>query len=100
MVIYNAPNTTIYKYPFNIGDTVILRLPAGAEVIKWDVQNGVPYVWAKVNPDNPWQDQRFQLRGTGHPLGEVGKHLATFFHGPFVWHVFALAKEATGTETE
>ena len=86
-------NTTIYKYKFNIGDTLELTLPGGAEVIHWDVQYGMLCVWAKVNPDNPVQVQRFELRYTGHPLGDVGKHLATIFDGPFVWHVFEPAKQ-------
>lgn len=97
MSIYVGPNITIYKYPFEIADTITISLPEGAEIIKWDCQDGVPCAWAMVDPDNLTRDQRFQLRGTGQPLRKVGKHLATFFHGPFVWHVFE-DPTATGEE--
>jgi hypothetical protein len=82
---------TIYKYPFNVSDVVELELPRGARVLHIDVQGGLPCLWALVDTDNPPERAAFRLFGTGQPLPDDVTHtghVTTFFHGPFVWHVF------------
>lgn len=84
--------TTIWKFPFSISDTVKVLMPSDAVVLKIDSQGGVPTIWAAVSEDAKEVEHTFLLRGTGHPLGCVGPHIASFFHGPFVWHVFEVYK--------
>lgn len=80
---------TIWKFELPITDEAELMMPAGAVVL--DVKpfyTGVLNVWAVVDPAAPEVPHRFSIRGTGHPLGTVGKHVATASDGRFVWHVF------------
>lgn len=82
---------TIYKYPFNVTDVVTLDLPRGAAVLHVACQGDVPCLWALVDNDNPPERRVFLVCGTGQPVSRhlgPAQHVATFFHGPFVWHLF------------
>lgn len=82
--------STIYKYALAITDDATVEMPRGAKVLAIE-SSLVPhalFLWAIVDPDAPLETRHFSVRGTGHPLGDVGKHLATIQAGPFVWHVF------------
>jgi hypothetical protein len=81
---------TIYKYQLGVGDFVSLFLPAGAQVLTVQTQNGVPYVWAMVDTEQPVQRRDFCWRGTGHPLGDVGPYVETIqvSDGRLVFHLF------------
>ena|SRR3990167_3802754 len=86
---------TIHKYHLPFGDAIEVQMPAGAEILAFAPQGDEPgnlFLWALVNPINPWEIRRFVLRGTGHPIddGSVSKatHVGTVQDGPFVWHLF------------
>ena len=83
---------TIWKYPIDIEDSIQIRMPLGAKVLHVGVQDGVPTIWARVRPgDDDTELRHFTVVGTGHPIPiDEGRlvHLGTFFHGPFVWHLF------------
>lgn len=90
----------IYKYPFTITDHVVVSMPAGATVVHAAAPAGprsssTLTLWARVDPHAPVVDRRFELRGTGQPLGTVGMHIATIQDGPFVWHLFEPGNEPT-----
>lgn len=81
----------IYKYTFEIGDDVTIRMTAGADVIAVQMQHDTPTLWAIVDPSVPDAEHRFRIFGTGHPVPEffsAGKHVATFQERGFVWHMF------------
>lgn len=59
---------TVYKYPFDVDDEIVIRLPIGAEILKLDVQRGQPCLWALVAPTAETEQRNFRLAGTGHPL--------------------------------
>lgn len=83
---------TIWKFEMPVADETEVRLLAGAEVV--DIQAAGParlHIWAIVDPDADAARRRFSIRGTGHPLGDVGAHVATVQAPPFVWHVFEAA---------
>lgn len=83
---------TVWKFELPVQDDVTVSMPQGAIVL--DVQSahaGMLTLWAIVHPDEPTEDRAFHVRGTGHPLGEVGQYVATVSDGPFVWHVFEAA---------
>lgn len=86
---------TIYKYPLAVEDTVTISLPLGAQVltVKQDTTRqlgrGNLVLWAIVEHDQLSTTRYdFEVRGTGHPLGQVGDYISTVQDGPFVWHVF------------
>ena len=87
---------TIWKFDIPIRGSVIVPMPMGARVLSVHMQEpghglGIQ-VWAIVDPrlSNPteYESRKFQVRGTGNPLGKVGKFVGTVFDGDFVWHVF------------
>lgn len=82
---------TIYKYPLGITDEFWLSLPKDAEILHIGVQEGMPMLWAIVDPEAVWDSRRLLVVGTGHLLPDGASkltHVSTFQEGPFVWHVF------------
>lgn len=93
---------TVWKYPIRSDDTFTVSMPICANVIHVDTQNGEPFFWAVVDPDEPIvTDRKFRLCGTGHPIknNEALIHVGTFlvrddylvFHLFEVVDLFALA---------
>lgn len=86
---------TIYKYtvPITWTDHEV-EMPKGAQILSTDV--GDPFenilIWAVVDTNAPLEVRRLEIRGTGHPLGEVGDFIATVQDPPYVWHVFEAAR--------
>lgn len=90
---------TVFKYPFTIENRVVLDLPVGAQVLKFDDQNGTPCAWALVDPEEKQRIQKtYFIFGTGHSLryedaadiSEIIEYVDTFqqYDGRLVWHVF------------
>jgi hypothetical protein len=83
---------TIWKFPIQVQDQVIVDMPHGAALMCVQVQNGVPCLWALVDPDQPLKARRFRVYGTGHPLDPDGVefYVGTFqiSEGSLVFHVF------------
>jgi hypothetical protein len=80
---------TIYKFPIPIQDTFTVPLPDDAVVVHAGLDpQGVPCLWARLDPNAPRTDRVFHLRGTGHPVPDDLHHIASFVNGPFVWHLF------------
>ena len=81
---------TIWKFPFNIDDCVVLELPYKYKVVHVDVQNGLPCMWILHEPNDPKFTRKFYIFGTGHPINEklFDRHITSFQMGQFVWHVF------------
>jgi hypothetical protein len=81
---------TIWKYQIPVADTFHLMMPEGAQVLTVQMQGGVPTLWCVVEPDAPQEQRWFEMRGTGHLVGEVGDYIATIqLHGgALVFHVF------------
>jgi hypothetical protein len=81
---------TIWKFPLPIGDVVDVPMPEGARVLTVAAISDAPFLWAIVDPYAPVVDREFVIRGTGHPLGDVGAYLGTFIvlGGTLVFHVF------------
>jgi hypothetical protein len=62
---------TVYKYPFIIDDEFSIEFPVGTKVLCWNFQNGVPCIWALIDPDETEKKTcHFRLAGTGHPIEE------------------------------
>lgn len=83
----------VFKFEIPIDDEVVIDMPEGAEVLHFDVQGELPYIWVRVDPDLPEKEYRFRFAGTGHHLEDnVGKHLGSCMMrgGALVWHLFEL----------
>lgn len=89
---------TIYKYNITSDDEQRIEMPAIAQVLTVQCQNGHPRIWVAVDPDSPTLVRRFRLVGTGHafdtPDGVI-RYVGTFqlYGGDLVFHLFDLGYE-------
>lgn len=94
--------TTIWKFPIDLsqGPRVAIDMPMDAKILTLQVQNGVPCLWALVDPSAPIETKPFVVVGTGHekPIHATA-YVGTWQDGPFVWHLFAELQRATSEET-
>lgn len=88
----NEPLQVIYKYPVNIGPTV-LNIPTNGTILKFGVQDGKPYVWIEhTDPsENPeYEERKLIMRVTGenwrYKPGFV--YMDTIQVGFFVGHIY------------
>ena len=67
-----------------------IAMPAGAQVLDAQIQNGLICLWALVIPGNALEDRKFITCGTGHHHENLdeAKFISTAQDGKFVWHVF------------
>ena len=82
---------TIYKYTLDSQDCT-LHLPKGAEILTIQLQNGIPTLWALVNPMTVTEERHICIVGTGWQVEDNMKYITTYMDGYFVWHVFELIK--------
>lgn len=84
---------TIWKYQVNPKITKF-NMPKGAEILTVQNQNGIPCIWALVNPENEEEERYFEVFGTGHDvpvdIGIERKYINTFQleGGSLVFHLF------------
>jgi hypothetical protein len=86
------PDTTkIYKYHL-VGDDrchLSAEVPAGAKIVKANIQRGVFVIWCIVQPvDAIMETLYFTVTGTGFDVPPDSVHIESIFDGPFVWHLF------------
>ncbi len=89
--VVRDPSVKVYKYPLEVADTVDLTMPAGADVLCVQMQDGRPYLWAKVDVEASKSLRRFYVVGTGHPMPvDAKRYVGTFqmASGKLVFHVF------------
>jgi hypothetical protein len=82
----------VYKYPLKPEDVQVLEMPKDAKVLDIQVQQGIPCIWAIVDPDAPMEIVKLYTYGTGHNILNVDKllYLGTYqiLGGEIVFHVF------------
>ena len=84
---------TIWKFPFEPRDGVVIEMPKGARPLCVAMQHDQPCLWAMVDPTAPTEPREFRLAGTGHDLPDVlrnVRYIGTFqMHGgALVFHLF------------
>lgn len=81
---------TIWKYVVPIEDEIAVAMPNGARVLSVGTEGYAEHlaVWAEVDSAAPLVDVPLAIRGTGHPLREVGPYIGTVQAPPFVWHIY------------
>lgn len=84
-------NVMIYKYPLALVDEQHVEMPAGADVLCVQIQDGRPCIWAKVDVRSTPTARLFYVVGTGHPMPvKAQEYVGTFQmqDGALVFHVF------------
>jgi hypothetical protein len=83
---------TVYKYQLRTIDEQSIEMPLGAEVLALQIQNGVPCIWARVNPKHSKIRYRFKIFGTGQLIEDdfVGKYIGTYQikNSALIFHVW------------
>ena len=92
----------IYKYPLELLDRQVLKIPVGAQFLHFGGQNSRPQLWALVDPDIPEEEEwTLRIAGTGHEISEdiEMEHLGTMIDENLglVWHLFFELPEAEET---
>lgn len=81
----------IYKYEL-IGQTTIIGMPKGAQILTVQKQGNNTCVWALVDPEESTEDITFHIVGTGNPADHVNDllYVGTVQQagGALIWHVF------------
>lgn len=85
----------IYKYQLEVKDYFSIVMPKGASILTVQVQQGIPCIWAIVDPEQILMETRnFRIFGTGHPILVSAKnsYIGTFQlqNGGFVGHLFEM----------
>lgn len=85
---------TIWKFPLEVTDEQIIEMPMPGQSLSVQIQDGIPCLWALVNPGSPRCRVRVQTFGTGNPIDEdspLGQFVGTYQlqGGSLVFHVFA-----------
>lgn len=84
---------TIYKYQIEIADGQLIRMPKGATILTVQLQDGKPYLWAKIETGNPNVVRSINMFGTGNPISDAPlDYIGTIQLNGFVWHVFERLK--------
>ncbi len=87
---------TVYKYPIPLEREFQIELPTSASILAVQVQDGQPYLWARVNTATPRVPRRFQLIETGDSLEESHLvHISSFLGVPDrgMMHLFELVPD-------
>jgi hypothetical protein len=81
---------TIWKYPIQVVDRQMVKMPHSAKIICAKMQFGQLCLWAEVT-DQPVraEDREIMIVGTGHPITSTAyKYIESVVDGNFVWHIF------------
>lgn len=79
----------IWKYP--LAPRCTHEMPAGAQILTVQEQDGVPMLWALVDPDLPMEGRVFVVVQTGERFDGYGLRYIGTFQTNFVYHAFEQA---------
>lgn len=58
----------VYKYPLKIVEQQTINLPEFAQIIRCECVDGLPYLWALVQPDAPSRTRFIEMYKTGQRI--------------------------------
>lgn len=64
----NTTGLTIFKYQMPVLEEFTMDLPAGAQIIRVQDQDGMFWLWAIVNTEAPNEVRKFRAFKTGAPI--------------------------------
>lgn len=92
----------IYKYSISIANHYTIAMPKGAQILTVQVQNGDPFIYALVDPNQPKHEQAFMVFDTGQSISDdilnTYAYIGMFRFNILVYHLFS-EKESTTNET-
>ncbi len=88
----------VYKYPLGIKSSASIVMLKNTEILKLDLQNNQPCIWAIVDINQTEMKARtFRTYGTGQALeAHPGEYIDSYQvdDGKLVFHVFETTEEA------
>ena len=84
-------NNKIWKFPLEVVDKQLIKLPEGAEILSVQSQHGTPHIWALVDPEeNKGVERTFHIFNTGDDVSPVErKFIGTYqLLSGEVYHLF------------
>jgi len=81
---------TIWKFPLQVTDEQYVEMPMFTQVPDVQVQDGIPCLWALVDPAYQKSPKKIITHGTGHDVPvTTGNYIATYqLSSGLVFHVF------------
>jgi hypothetical protein len=87
---------TIYKYPIEVVDEQIVKMPQFSKILTVQLQRNHVCIWAEVETDEPIVDYELFIFGTGHEIPPYLKkrYIGTFqlLGGDLVFHLYEKLK--------
>lgn len=86
----------IFKYQIEVSGLQTIEMHTGSRILSIQTQQGMPCIWALVNPSRPKVGRRIGIYGTGHNVSEsVTEYIGTFQieGGSLVFHAFDLGEQ-------
>lgn len=78
----------IYKYPIPFHVNGVIRLPKNWGALSYQLQHGVPTLWASVDPEEDVLGYEFVWLATGDDIPYNFAYQHTFQDGAEVWHLY------------
>jgi hypothetical protein len=67
----------------------VIDMPLGAKILTLQMQDGLPTLWAAVDPLQPTEPRCFAIVGTGQPMPKnSGSYVGTWQSAIYVFHLF------------
>lgn len=85
---------TIWKFPLVLSNTQEIPMPSEARILTVQEQDGIPCIWAMVNPSNTLEIRIIEMFATGQSIREdMGvdrQYIGTvqLYNGQLVFHLF------------
>ena len=80
----------IWKYEIPLVEKFTLDMPYGKSIVKIDVVDGKPYMWAHSHGSNIPTEYGFELYPTGAEIEQDRIYMGTFRIADVVFHLFEL----------
>lgn len=85
--------TRIFKYPLEVTSRQLIHIPEGGKVLHLGDQNGLPMLWAEVDPNRPPVARVFRVVTTGEVFNSedslyIGSHQLGAGAAWFVMHLY------------
>jgi hypothetical protein len=84
-------STVIHKFPLSVVGEQKIQISPGAWILSLQVQNGVPTIYAMVDPKDEKKDRDIMMYSTDKPIDNIYNHefLGTVqLPNGFVFHYF------------
>ena len=81
----------IFKYKLSLENKTFIKMPEKSAIMDIQMQDGIPVMWALVDPESREIKVKINMYGTGgetHKNGLKDEYISTVQDGFLVWHFF------------